>query len=147
MIVWVTLFLFTGFAGLFVNRVLFVRAGGGYSGWWLLPVFIAALAVGVVAVRFFSRLAARFVDVGGHGATAKHELAGKIGQVASPVLDARHGEIRVHDDRGNELLVHGCLHAGETPLSHGARVLLVSYDAASQLFWAAPCPEIDVERR
>lgn len=143
MIVWVTLFLFTGFAGLFANRVLFVRAAGAYSGWWFVPVFFAALAVGVVAVRFFSRLAARFVDVGGHGATAKHELAGKIGQVASPVLNDRHGEIRVHDDRGNELLVHGCLRAGEAPLPHGTRVLLVSYDATTQLFWAAACPEIE----
>ena len=151
MIVWVTLFLFAGFAGLFANRVLFVRAGGAYSGWWFLPVSLLALAVGVVAVRVFSRLAARFVDVGGHGATTKHELAGKIGVVASPVLDDRHGEIRVQDDRGDEQLVHGCLRAGEAPLAHGTRVLLVSFDAASQLYWAAACPEIEsrgeVERR
>jgi membrane protein implicated in regulation of membrane protease activity len=143
MVIWVTLFLFTGFAGLFVNRVLFVRAAGAYAGWWLVPVLAGALFVGVLAVRLFSRVAARFVDVGGHGATAKHELTGKIGQVASPMIDGRHGEIRVHDDRGNELLVHGCLRAGDAALRHGTRVILVSYDAGTQLFWASACPEID----
>ncbi len=143
MVVWVTLFLFTGFTGIFVNRVLFVRAGGSYSGWWLAPVSAGALAVGLVGVRLFSRLAARLVDVGGHGAVTKHELTGKVGTVASALLDARFGEIRVHDDRGNELLVHGCLRAGEAALARGTRVLLISYNYDSQLYWAAACPEIE----
>ncbi len=143
MVVWVTLFLFGGFAGIFVNRVLFVRAGGDYRAWWFGLVCLAALVVGVAAVRVFSRLAARLVDVGGRGATSKHELAGKIGVVASPVLDSRHGEIRVHDDRGIELLLHGCLRAGEAPLARGAKVVLVSYDGDKQLFWAAACPEVE----
>jgi hypothetical protein len=95
----------------------------------------------------FSRLAARLVDVGGHGAVAKRDLAGKVGVVASATLDARFGEIRVHDDRGNELLLHGCLRAGETPLPRGAKVLLVSYDGDKQLFWAAACPELEDEKR
>lgn len=145
MVVWVTLFLFGGFTGLFVNRVLFVRAGGDYRIWWFVLVCLAALLVGLVGVRLFSRLAARLVDVGGHGATAKHELAGKIGVVASPILDSRHGEIRVHDDRGIELLLHGCLRAGEAPLAHGAKVVLVSYDGDKQLFWATACPEVEEE--
>jgi uncharacterized membrane protein len=143
MVVWVTLFLFGGFSGIFVNRVLFVRAGGEYRGWWFVMVSLAALLVGLVGVRIFSRLAARLVDVGGRGATAKHELTGRIGVVASPVLDSRFGEIRVRDDRGNELLLHGCLQAGEAPLARGAKVVLVSYDGDKQLFWAAACPEIE----
>src|SRR4051812_48685104 len=147
MVVWVTLFLFAGFSGIFVNRVLFVRAEGAYRGWWFALVSLAALFVGLIGVRVFSRLAARLVDVGGRGATAKHELAGKIGVVASPVLDSRHGEIRVHDDRGNDLLLHGCVPAGEAPIAHGAKVVLVSYDGDKQLFWAAACPEVDDEKR
>ena len=147
MVVWVTLFLFAGFSGIFLNRVLFVRAGGDYHGWWFLLVSLAALLVGVAAVRLFSRLAARLVDVGGRGATAKHELVGKAGVVASPVLDDRHGEIRVHDDRGNELLLHGCVRPGEAALAHGSKVVLVSYDGDKQLFWAAACPEIDDQKR
>ena len=147
MVVWVTMFLFAGFSGIFVNRVLFVRASGAYQGWWFVLVLMAAFVVGLIAVRIFSRLAARLVDVGGRGATAKHELAGKIGVVASPVLDSRHGEIRVHDDRGNELLLHGCVPAGEAPIAHGAKVVLVSYDGDKQLFWAAACPEIEDEKR
>jgi hypothetical protein len=143
MVVWVTLFLFGGFSGIFINRVLFVRAGETYHSWWMAPVAGASLLVGLVGVRFFSRLAARLVDVGGRGAVTKHELTGKIGVVASPVLDARFGEIRVHDDRGNELLLHGCLRAGEAPLAHGAKVVLVSYDGDKQLYWASACPEVD----
>jgi hypothetical protein len=147
MVVWVTLFLFGGFTGLFVNRVLFVRSGGDYRGWWFLVACLAALLVGLVGVRLFSRLAARLVDVGGKGAVTKQELTGKIGVVASAILDARHGEIRVHDERGTELLLHGCLRAGDPPLAHGAKVVLVSYDADKQLFWATACPEVDnVER-
>src|SRR5437667_16273 len=79
---------------------------------------------------------------GGRGAVAKHELAGKIGVVASATLDARFGEIRVHDDRGNEILLHGCVRAGDAPLARGAKVLLVSYDQDKQLFWASACPEV-----
>jgi hypothetical protein len=147
MVVWVTLFLFGGFTGIFLNRVLFVRAEGHYRGWWFLFVSCAALAIGLLGVRLFSRLAARLVDVGGRGASTKQELAGKIGVVASPILDARHGEIRVHDDLGNELLLHGCVRAGEAPLGRGAKVVLVSYDGDRQLFWATACPEVEDEKR
>jgi hypothetical protein len=147
MVVWVTLFLFAGFTGIFVNRVLFVRGGGVYRGPWFVGVSLAALVVGIIGVRFFSKLAARLVDVGGRGAVTKQELAGKIGVVASPVLDGRHGEIRVVDDRGNELLLHGCLRGGEAALVHGAKVVLVSYDEAKELYWAAACPEIDGDQR
>jgi Protein of unknown function (DUF1449) len=148
MVVWVTLFLFGGFTGLFANRVLFVRAAGDYRGWWFLAVCLLALVIGLASVRLFSRLAARLVDVGGRGAVTKQELTGKIGVVASPILDARHGEIRVHDDRGIELLLHGCLRAGDAPLARGAKVVLVSYDADKQLFWATACPDVDdVERK
>jgi hypothetical protein len=98
-------------------------------------------------VRLFSRLAARLVDVGGRGAATKDELTGKIGVVASPVLDARFGEIRVHDDGGNELLLHGCVREGEKPLARGAKVVLVSYDGEKQLYWAAACPEVEDEKR
>jgi len=143
----VTLFLFGGFAGIFLNRVLFVRAEGNYRGWWFLLVSCVALAVGLAGVRLFSRLAARLVDVGGRGASTKQELTGKIGVVASPILDARHGEIRVHDDRGNELLLHGCVRAGESPLARGTKVVLVSYDGDKELYWATACPEVEDEKR
>lgn len=145
MVVWVTLFLFGGFSGIFANRVLFVRAGGDYRPWWFALVCLVALLAGIAGVRLFSRLAARLVDVGGRGASTKQELTGKIGVVASPILDSRHGEIRVHDDRGIELLLHGCLRAGEAPLARGAKVVLVSYDGDKQLFWATACPEVDGE--
>jgi len=147
MVVWVTLFLFSGFSGIFFNRVLFVRADGAYRGGWFWGVCVAALLIGLIGVRFFSRLAARLVDVGGRGAATKRELTGKIGVVASPVLDARFGEIRVQDDRGNELLLHGCLRAGDTALAHGAKVVLVSYDGERELYWAAACPEVEDEKR
>ena len=147
MVVWVTLFLFGGFSGIFINRVLFVRASGAYHGWWFAAVSLSSLIVGLASVRLFSGLAARLVDVGGHGAVAKHELEGKVGVVASMILDDRFGEIRVHDDRGNELLLHGCVRAGEAPLPRGAKVLLVSYDGDKQLFWATACPELEQDKR
>ncbi len=147
MVVWVTLFLFGGFSGIFFNRVLFVRAGGAYRGIWFWGVCVAALAIGLLGVRFFSRLAARLVDVGGRRAATKQELTGKIGVVASPVLDARFGEIRVHDDGGNELLLHACVRDGEPPLARGTKVVLVSYDGEKQLFWAAACPEVEDAKR
>jgi hypothetical protein len=147
MVVWVTLFLFSGFSGIFTNRVLFVRAGGDYQGWWFLLVALVSLVVGLIGVRLFSKLAARLVDVGGRGAVAKHELAGKIGVVASSTLDAKYGEIRIHDDRGIELLVHGCVRAGEPAIARGAKVVLVSFDAERELFWAAACPEVEEAKR
>jgi hypothetical protein len=136
MVVWVTLFIFAGATGLFFNSVFYTRGQGAYPPWGFPASLGLSLAIGLAAVRLFSRAAARFVDVGGKGASAKHELAGKIGVVASAQLDAKFGEVRVHDDRGNEILVHARLGDGERPLMRGDEVILVEYDPASELFAA-----------
>jgi hypothetical protein len=142
MVVWVSLFLCSGFAGILMNRSLFVLSGG-YSGWWFVPVQALALGVGALGARLAARIAARFVDVGGHGATKKHELTGRLGVVASAVCNDRFGEIRVNDARGNELLVHGRLPAGDAPLSRSASVVLVDFDPDRELFAVAACPELE----
>ena len=143
MVVWVTLFLFCGFAGIFLNRVFFVKAGGNYAAWYFIIVLFIAFIIGLIGVRLFSKLAAKVVDVGGKGATAKHELAGKIGVVASAVVDEKFGEIRVHDERGNEILVHGRLQAGEAALKRETRVVLIDFDPQTELFWVSALPEMD----
>jgi hypothetical protein len=142
MVVWVTLFLFTGMSGIFLNSVFYVRRQG-YVGWFFAVVLAVALTIGLTAVRLFSRLAARLVDTGGKGATQKHELAGKLGVVASAQVDARHGEVRVRDEQGNELLVHGCTQGAEAPIKHGAKVVLVDYDKERELFWVTLGPDSD----
>jgi hypothetical protein len=144
-VVWVSLFLCTGFAGIFLNRVLFVLAEG-YAGWWFLPVQAVALVFGVAGARLAARFAGRFVDVGGQGATRKHDLTGRLGVVASAVCDERFGEIRVSDERGNELLVHGRLAPGDAPLPRAASVVLVDFDAERDLFSVAPCPELEAPK-
>src|SRR6185369_16355042 len=133
MVVWVTFFIFAGFTGIFVNSSLFVNHAGDFPVWGFGASSGASLAVGLVAVRLFSRAAARFVDVGGHGATRKHELTGKSGVVASPKLDRDFGEVRVRDARGNELLLHGRLHESERALHRGEKVVLVDYDQAREM--------------
>lgn len=138
MVVWVTLFLFAGFIGLFVNRLLFLR--GSYPGWGFLAAVGAGLVVGLIAVKVFATLAGKLVDTGGKGSTAKAELAGKMGTVASAHLDGSFGEVRVTDGQGNEMIVHARLPAGEEPLQRGARVVLVDYDAAKDLFSATVSP-------
>jgi hypothetical protein len=141
MVIWVSLFLCTGFAGIFLNRVLYLLSGG-YSGWWFAPVQTLALGAGVIGARLSSKLLGRYVDVGGHGATKKQELTGRLGVVASAVCNDRFGEIRVNDARGNELLVHGRLPAGEAPLARSASVVLVDFDPDRELFSVAACPEL-----
>ncbi|MFL5360280.1 MAG: hypothetical protein ACJ78U_04880, partial [Myxococcales bacterium] len=84
-----------------------------------------ALGTGVVAVRFAASLVAKLVDVGGRGASARKDLRGRIGVVASATLDAQFGEIRVRDARGEELIVHGRLDGTEKVLERGAQVVLV----------------------
>jgi hypothetical protein len=142
MIVWVSLFLCTGFAGILANRVLFVLAGG-YSGWWFLPVQAGALVAGVAGAGLAGGVGGGLVEVGGRGATRKHDLTGRLGVVASAVCDDRFGEIRVSDERGNELLVHGRLAPGEAPLQRAASVVLVDFDADRDLFSVAACPELE----
>jgi len=44
-------------------------------------------------------------------------------------------------------LLHGCLRDGEKPLTHGAKVVLVSYDGERELYWAAACPEVEDGKR
>jgi Protein of unknown function (DUF1449) len=141
MVVWVTFFIFAGFAGLTWNRVIAAR--GVYPTWAFVAALAIALVVGAIGVRLFSRLAARFVDVGGRGSVKKHELCGKVGVVASATVDDKFGEIRVRDDRGNEMLIHGRLQAGEAPLKRGDKIVLVDFDAEKELFWVAAVPELD----
>src|SRR3954447_14137384 len=122
--VWLTLFIFAGFTGLFLNRVLLAGAGA-YRGWFFPLSLAGALAVGVLAVRVAAKGVAKLVDVGGRGASARKDLRGRIGVVASATLDAQFGEIRVRDARGEELIVHGRLDGTEKVLERGAQVVLV----------------------
>ena len=139
MVIWVTLFLFAGFSGLFLNRV-YVAQTGGYAGWFFLVSLLAALVVGLVGVKIFSGLAAKLVDTGGKGASAKRELVGKMGVVASAHIDAKFGEVRVHDATGTEILIHARLQGGDAPLARGAKVVLVEFDPDTELFWATASP-------
>jgi len=140
MVVWLTLFIFAGFTGLFVNRVL--QAGAGEYRWWFFPVSLfGALAVGAASVRLAARGVAKLVDVGGRGASRRRELSGTVGVVASPVLDTRFGEVRVRDPRGNELIVHGHLGAGEPALRQGDEVVLIELENESGLFHVAALKE------
>ncbi len=143
MVIWVTFFLFAGFTGIFCNRALTVHGAAGYAGWYFIIVLIVSFFIGLFGVRIFSRLAAKLVDTGGRGSSQKHELAGKVGVVASPRLDASFGEVRVRDDHGNEILVHGRLQPGEEPLLHERKVVLVDFDADKELFWVTAVPELD----
>jgi hypothetical protein len=61
-------------------------------------------------------------------------------RVASAHLDEKFGEVRVGDERGNEIMVHARLGAGEPPLTRGARVVLVDYTRTLDLFWATASP-------
>jgi hypothetical protein len=140
MVLWLTLFIFTGFTGLFVNRLVQVRAGE-YPPWFFLVSLLLSLGAGVVSVRFAARAVSRLVDTGGRGAAARRELAGAVGVVASPLLDEKFGEIRVHDPRGNELIVHGHLQASEAALRQGDKVVLVELENDSGLFQVAALKE------
>jgi hypothetical protein len=124
LVVWLTLFIFAGFTGLFLNRVLLAGAGA-YRGWFFPLSLAGALAASVVAVRFAAKGVAKLVDVGGRGASARKDLRGRIGVVASATLDSQFGEIRVRDARGEELIVHGRLDGSEKVLERGAQVVLV----------------------
>jgi membrane protein implicated in regulation of membrane protease activity len=132
-----SLLIFTGFSGLFFNRFLFLHFGGGYPA-WLFPISLtASLVVGVVVTRFTARFAGMFVDVGGKGSTRRSELPGRLGVVASASIDCEHGEVRVRDERGDELIVHARIEAGRNPVM-GEQVVLLAYDERSGLYSVAP---------
>ena len=137
MVVWVTFCLFAGFTGIAFNRWVYESWEGHYPGWAFPVSLVLAGVAGLLAMRLFSGLAARLIDMGGRGSTKKHELAGRPGVVASAQLDARFGEIRVQDAHGNELLIHARLDAGDVALKRGDRVVLVDYDAERGLFRAS----------
>jgi hypothetical protein len=136
MVVWNTFFIFGGFAGLVVNRVL--SANGGYPLWGWFAAGAAAFVAGAAGAKLFGRLVGRFVDVGGRGSAKKRELPGQIGIVASELVDAEFGEVRVRDERGNEQLVHARVAPGEPPPKRGDDVVVVEYDAETELYLVAP---------
>jgi len=133
LVVWLTLFIFAGFTGLFVNRVLFVKAGGAYPFWGFPLSMLASLLVGAVATRMAAKQVAKLVDVGGKGSSRRRELEGRWGVVASPRCDAEFGEVRVKGENGQELLVHGKLSEGPA-LQQGEKVLLVEFDPKTELY-------------
>ena len=144
MVVVATLFLFTGLAGIFLNSFVFQHTQGEYPAFWFVPVLAASLGCGLAAVRVFARTLGRLFDIGGKGATKKHELSGKLGVVASAVVgDKSVGQIRVKDERGNEIIVHARVDAGDKPLKHGQEVVLVDYDADKELFLVASSNDDD----
>ena len=145
MVLLFALFIFTGFTGIILNSLGYLHYGGNYPAWLFAPVSLASLAVGLTAMRLSSRLLVRLFDIGARGATAKHELSGKLGVVASPTLGQTFGEIRVRDARGNELLVHARIEGGETPLRLGDEVVLVDYDPQTELFLASSLPKTWVD--
>ena len=140
MVVWLTLFIFAGFTGLFVNRVLQVRTGT-YRAWFFPVSLLAALGVGLLAVRFTAKGIGRLVDTGGRGAPARSDLSGAVGVVASPFLDSRFGEVRVRDWRGEELIVHGHVGDREDVLERGAKVVLMDLEKDTGLFQVAAFKE------
>lgn len=141
MVVWATFFIFAGFAGLSWNKLW--STGRDYPTWAFFVSLVVAFVAGAFGARLFARLAGRLVDVGGRGAARKHELQGKLGVVASAVLDDKFGEIRVRDAHGNELLVHARIVAGEPNLKRGDKLVVIDYDAATELFTVAAAPDLD----
>jgi len=140
MVLWLTLFIFAGFTGIFLNRLVQVKAGA-YPPWFFFVSLLISLGAGAVSVRFASRAVARLVDTGGRGASARRELAGTVGVVASPMLDEKFGEIRVQDPRGNELIVHGHVAAKDVALKQGDKVVLIELENDSGLFQVAALKE------
>jgi membrane protein implicated in regulation of membrane protease activity len=134
MVVWGALFIFAGFAGIFFNRLWFVRLEGRYPAWLFFCSLVFSLAVGLFFTRIAVRLAGKLVDTGGRGATRKHELVGALGVVASAHVDEGFGEIRVQDRAKNEMIVHARVRAGERRLPRGAPVVLVDYEERRELF-------------
>jgi membrane protein implicated in regulation of membrane protease activity len=138
MVVWGPLFIFGGFAGIFFNRVWFVRLGGHYPGWLFALSLLFALVVGLFFTRAAVRLASKLVDTGGRGSARKHELVGALGVVASAHVDDGFGEIRVHDRAKNEMLVHARIRPGERRLQRGEAVVLIDYEERRELFLVEP---------
>jgi hypothetical protein len=140
MVVWVTLFTFTGFTDLLFNRILFFNSEGNYRGWFFPISFLASLVVGMFATRTMSGLAWKLVDVGGRGSTRRGELPGSVGVVASERVDGEHGEVRVKDARGNELIVHARVDGASHP-KQGEQVVLLDYDEQRGLYTVAKVDE------
>jgi hypothetical protein len=138
MVVWGSLFIFGGFAGILFNRIAFVRLDGRYPGWLFAISLLFSLAVGLVFTRAAVRLAGKLVDTGGRGSARKHELVGALGVVASAHADDTFGEIRVQDRAKNEMIVHGHVRAGQPRLPRGAQVVLVDFEEVRELFLVEP---------
>lgn len=139
-VIWTTLFLFGGIGGLAFNRVAYGLAGGRAPAWLFPVALVVALIVGLACVRVFGRLAAKLVTSGGKPAIKRRDLVGRVAVVASAQLDERFGEIRI-DDGDAEQLVHAHLAAGDAPLVRGAKVIVIEWDEAKELYLVAVSPD------
>jgi len=139
MVVWLTLFIFTGSAALFFNRVLQVRTDG-YPAWFFPLSLLPALAIGLAAVKFVARAVAKLVtSEGAEPRPARAERSRRRGCQPHAGRQVRRGARP--RSRGNELIVHGHLAEDDGKLKQGDKVVLIELDNESGLFHVAALKE------
>ncbi len=102
-------------------------------GVWL-TVFIWS---GFVTGRL-ARLMAQLVPSTTTTATQRDQLVGRVGRVASPLVDAKYGQVKVRDAAGTLLTLFAITPADEIPIRRDSEVILVDFDPQRKLYTVVP---------
>jgi hypothetical protein len=106
--------------------------------WQAALISLPLALVGSIAITSgMSGLIVRYLPLNQTAARRRHELLGNVGE-AIFAIDENSGVVIVRDDDGNLFQVGCRIGPDQTPIAKGARVRLVSYRAADNVFFGKP---------
>lgn len=130
----ITLLVGLGFGGMLINALV-VTYLGRYAGWYLIPVGLLALVLGSIMALCVAYFISRNIDLRAPRPFSPEDLLNKPATVAGPWITKTHGEVRVKNNDGIDLIVHARIDEVE-PLRYGTPVVLYEYDSEKKTYLA-----------
>ena len=133
LVVLLILFGSIGILGWLLNAVIVSLLGGNYPGPAFGGVLLVVLALGVTVSSRTAQLIARALPPFFSTASRADAFIGRTGEVISPTVDDKYGQVHVRDPGGTLITVFAVTRT-ESPIPRGTEVVVVAYDAQQRCY-------------
>jgi membrane protein implicated in regulation of membrane protease activity len=126
-----------GLTGVWATEYWYQRYGGAGAFW--IPSMVVAIVGALAFEKLIAVAGAKLIPQTESASVSNVDLCELIGEVVYPVTSER-GRIHIYDDYGTMHDVSARVTTGEPMIERGRKVLVVDYDAASDLLIVEPAP-------
>jgi membrane protein implicated in regulation of membrane protease activity len=133
LVVLLILFGSIGILGWLLNAVIVSLLGGNYPGLAFGGVLVVVLALGVTVSSRTAQLIARALPPFFSTASRADTFIGRTGDVISPTVDDKYGQVHLRDPGGTLITVFAVTRT-ESPIPRGTEVVVVAYDAQQRCY-------------